>query len=197
MADRRRLVPALVLTGPLAGCTGREASNDGTALLTDASDRGELHVYVLDGAGRPLMDGALDPAFRFDTQFADRERQCLVARDGSFEERGTDGEVLLKHDFADLEVCEHEELGWSPTTRACVARVEHGLGRPRQEVIARKARLTEGVVTSARPATLASPRAALDARIRDPLASAPRPRGPVSGTSAPSRGSRLNPDAHG
>lgn len=56
------------------------------------------------------MDAAFDPAFRFDTQFTDRERQCLVAGDGSFEVRGSDGEVLIEHDFADREVCEHEEL---------------------------------------------------------------------------------------
>ena len=65
---------------------------------------------MLDGAGRPLMDGALDPDFRFDTQDPDRDRQCLVAGDGSFEVRGADGVVLIEHDFADREVCEHDEL---------------------------------------------------------------------------------------
>ena len=62
------------------------------------------------GAGRALMDGALDPSFRFDTQFTDRERQCLVAGDGSFEVRDADGAVLVEHDFADRPVCEHDEL---------------------------------------------------------------------------------------
>lgn len=33
------------------------------------------------------MDAALDPVFRFNTQFTDRERQCLEAGDGSFEVR--------------------------------------------------------------------------------------------------------------
>lgn len=110
MTARRRLVPALVLASFLAGCTGGEASDDGTALLTNASGRNDLRVYVLDGAGRPLMDGALDPAFRFDTQFTDRERQCLVAGDGSFEVRDAGGDVLVEHDFADRQICEHEEL---------------------------------------------------------------------------------------
>ena len=49
-------------------------------------------------------------AFRFDTQFTDRERQCLVAGDGSFEVRDPTGAVLVRHDFADREVCQHEEL---------------------------------------------------------------------------------------
>lgn len=110
MTARRRLVLAFVLAGFLAGCTGGEASDDGTALLTNTSGRDDLRIYVLDGAGRPLMEGALDPAFRFDTQFTDRERQCLVSGDGSFEVRDAAGTVLIRHDFADREVCEHEEL---------------------------------------------------------------------------------------
>ena len=110
MTARRRLVPALALAGLLAGCTGGEASDDGTALLTSTSGRDDLRLYVLDGAGQPLMEGALDPAFRFDTQFTDRERQCLVAGDGSFEVRDAAGTVLVQHDFADREVCEHEKL---------------------------------------------------------------------------------------
>lgn len=110
MTSRRRLLPALVLAGLLAGCTGGEAGDDGTALLTNDSGRDDLRVYVLDGSDRPLMDAALDPRFRFDTQFTDRERQCLVAGDGSFEVRGADDEVLIEHEFAEREVCEHDEL---------------------------------------------------------------------------------------
>jgi len=114
MTARRRLVPALVLagllSGVLVGCTGGEASDDGTALLTNTSDRDDLRVIVLDGDGEPFRKAALDPAFRFDTQFTDRERQCLVAGDGSFEVRDAAGTVLVRHDFADREVCEHEEL---------------------------------------------------------------------------------------
>jgi hypothetical protein len=52
----------------------------------------------------------LDPAFRFDTQFTDRERQCLVAGDGSFEVRDSRGTVLVQHDFADRPVCERDVL---------------------------------------------------------------------------------------
>ena len=114
MTARRRLVPALVLagllSGVLVGCTGGEASDDGTALLTNTSDRDDLRVIVLDGDGEPFRKAALDPAFRFDTQFTDRERQCLVAGDGSFEVRDAAGTVLVRHDFADREVCEHETL---------------------------------------------------------------------------------------
>ena len=110
MTARRRLVPALALAGFLAGGAGGEASDDGTALLTNTSDRDDLRVIVLDGDGEPFREAALDPAFRFDTQFTDRERQCLVAGDGSFEVRDAAGTVIARHDFAEREVCEHEEL---------------------------------------------------------------------------------------
>jgi hypothetical protein len=114
MTARPRLLPALALAGLLAsllaGCTGGEASDEGTALLTNASDRDDLRVVVLDGDGQPFREAALDPAFRFDTQFTDRERQCVVAGDGSFEVRDAAGRVVVRHDFADREVCEHDEL---------------------------------------------------------------------------------------
>lgn len=110
MTALRRLVPVLVLASWLAACTGGEASDDGTALLTNTSDRDDLRVIVLDGDGEPFREAALDPAFRFDTQFTDRERQCLVAGDGSFEVRDAAGTVIARHDFADREICEHEEL---------------------------------------------------------------------------------------
>ena len=110
MTALRRLVPVLALAVCLTACTGGEASDDGTALLRNETGRDGLRVYVLDGAGRPWMDGDLDPFFRFDTQDPDRERQCLVAGDGSFEVRDADGAVLVEHDFADRPVCEHDEL---------------------------------------------------------------------------------------
>ena len=110
MTALRRLVPALALAACLAACTGGEASDDGTALLRNETGRDDLRVFVLDSAGRPLMDAALDPAFRFDTQFTDRERQCLVAGDGSFEVRDSSGTVLVAHDFADRPVCEYDVL---------------------------------------------------------------------------------------
>jgi hypothetical protein len=107
----RRSVAGLVAVVALAvGVTACEASDDGTALLRNETGRTDLRVLVRDGAGRPLMDRALDPAFRFDTQFTDRERQCLVSGDGSFEVRDGDGAVLIQHDFADRPVCERDEL---------------------------------------------------------------------------------------
>ena len=66
MTALRRLVPVLALTVCLTACTGGEASDEGTALLRDATERKHLRVFVLDGAGRPVMEAALDPAFRFD-----------------------------------------------------------------------------------------------------------------------------------
>ena len=100
----------LVLASSLAACTGGEASDDGTALLTNKTGKDGLHVYVLDGTGGPWMDAPLDPDFRFDTQDPERKRQCLVAGDGSFEVRDSAGTVLVEHDFADRPVCEHDEL---------------------------------------------------------------------------------------
>ena len=104
------LVLGLVLASGLAACTGGEASDDGTALITNKTGRNGLRIYVLDGAGRPWMDRDLDPYFRFDTQDPRRKRQCLVAGDGSFEVRDPTGHVLVQHDFADKPVCEREEL---------------------------------------------------------------------------------------
>lgn len=112
MTALRRLTPALVLVlaSSLAACTGGEASDDGTALLTNKTGKDGLHVYVLDGTGGPWMDAPLDSYFRFDTQDPERKRQCLVAGDGSFEVRDSTGNVLVEHDFADRPVCEHDEL---------------------------------------------------------------------------------------
>ena len=110
MTAFRALVLVLALVVCLTGCVGGEASDDGTALLRNETGRTDLRVVVIDGAGRPLMDAALDPAFRFDTQFTDRERQCLVAGDGSFEVRDDEGTVRVVHEFADQPVCEGDEL---------------------------------------------------------------------------------------
>jgi hypothetical protein len=103
----RRFAAVLAMATCLSGCP---ASDDGTALLTNETGRDDLRIFVLDDAGRQLTDRALDPAFRFDTQFTDRERQCLVEGDGSFEVRDSNGRVLVEHDFADRAVCEHDEL---------------------------------------------------------------------------------------
>lgn len=105
----RRVFATIAMAACFSACAG-EASDDGTALLRDETGRDDLRVFVLDGAGRPLRDAALDPAFRFDTQFTDRERQCLVAGDGSFEVRDSSGTVLVAHDFADRPVCERDVL---------------------------------------------------------------------------------------
>jgi hypothetical protein len=111
VTDRRRIVPSLALGCCLAVSTGAcEASDDGTALLRNDSGRTDLEVVVLDGAGRAFREGALEPAFRFDTQFTDRERQCLEAGDGSFEIREPDGTVVVRHDFAEHAVCERDVL---------------------------------------------------------------------------------------
>jgi hypothetical protein len=102
----RRLAATIAMAACLSGCPSDDV---GTALLRNETGR-DLRIVVKDGTGRPFIEAALDPAFRFDTQFTDRERQCLVAGDGSFEVRDSSGTVLVSHDFADRPVCEHDEL---------------------------------------------------------------------------------------
>ena len=109
MTAPRHLAAVLALAACLSAC-GIEANDDGTALLRNETGRGDLRIHVLDGAGRLLMDRALDPVSRFDTQFTDRERQCLVAGDGSFEVLDAAGAAIVEHDFADRPVCERDEL---------------------------------------------------------------------------------------
>ena len=101
-----RLAATIAMTACLSGCP---ADDYGTALLTNETGR-DLRIVVKDGAGRPFIEAALDPAFRFDTQFTGRQRQCLVDGDGSFEVRDSSGTVIVRHDFADRPVCEHDEL---------------------------------------------------------------------------------------
>ena len=105
-----RSIQALALAVWLSACAACEASDEGTALLRNETGRMDLRVAVLDGADRQVMKAALDPSFRFDTQFTDRKRQCLVAGDGSFELRDAEGAVLVEHSFADRPVCEYDEL---------------------------------------------------------------------------------------
>jgi hypothetical protein len=102
------LAVACVSFGNLtAGC---EASPDGTALLRNATDHASLEIVLRDTAGRRHAGGTLDGVYVFDTQFTDRERQCLVARDGGFTVLRPDGEVVASHRFADRPVCELDEL---------------------------------------------------------------------------------------
>ncbi len=107
---RRVSAAAAVLTlGTLvAGCT--EASRQGTALLRNATDQAPLKIVVRDPQGRRTADGTFEKIYVFDTQFTNRERQCLVARDGGFQVLGPDGEVIASHSFADRPVCELDEL---------------------------------------------------------------------------------------
>ena len=97
----------MAMAACLSGCP---SDDEGTALLTNETGRDHLRIVVKDSGGHPFIKAALDPAFRFDTQFPDRERQCLVAGDGSFEVRDSSGTVIVSHDFADRPVCEHDVL---------------------------------------------------------------------------------------
>jgi hypothetical protein len=57
-----------------------------------------------------IGEGTFEEVYVFDTQFPDREEQCLVARDGGFEIVDPGGGVIASHSFADRPVCELEEL---------------------------------------------------------------------------------------
>lgn len=62
----------LVLVPALAACMSAcPASDDDTAMLRNETGSVGVRDVVLDGAGYPLTDRALDPVFRFDTQFWD------------------------------------------------------------------------------------------------------------------------------
>lgn len=80
------------------------------AFLINETGMSGLTVVVSRPDGHVLEDGPLEDGYTFDTQWTDRERQCYVASDGSFEVRRTDGSVLVHHDFADRPVCEREEI---------------------------------------------------------------------------------------
>jgi hypothetical protein len=99
---------ALASVGTLtAGC---EASREGTALLRNATDQASLEVVLRDSAGQRYAGGLLEEVYVFDTQFTNREMQCLVGRDGGFEVRRLNGEVIASHRFDDRPVCELDEL---------------------------------------------------------------------------------------
>jgi hypothetical protein len=99
---------ALASVGTLtAGC---EASREGTALLHNATDQASLEIVLRDPAGQRYAEGTLEEVYVFDTQFTNREKQCLVGRDGGFEVLRPNGEVIASHRFDDRPVCELDEL---------------------------------------------------------------------------------------
>lgn len=100
-------VAVALAAGVLAGC---ESSRDGTAILRNDSDQAPLGVVVRNVDGELIGEGTFEKVFVFDTEFPDRELQCLVAGDGGFVVRAADGTVLAEHHFADRAVCELDEL---------------------------------------------------------------------------------------
>lgn len=98
-------VAVLTLT---AGCT--EASPEGTAVLRNATDEDTFEVVIRDPEGRRTAGGTLEDVYIFDTQFTDRERQCLETVDGGFEVVDGAGDVFASHSFADRPVCELDEI---------------------------------------------------------------------------------------
>jgi hypothetical protein len=117
MGRRRILLPAVAVTaaaavvGVLVGAvTGSESSRDGTAILRNDTGLAPLEVVVRNVDGELIGEGTFEEVFVFDTEFPDRERQCLVAGDGGFVVRAGDGTVLAEHRFSDRAVCSLDEL---------------------------------------------------------------------------------------
>lgn len=111
MADTRWPVAGAAAVAAVtlaAGCT--EASPEGTAVLRNATDEDSFEVVVRDPVGRRTAGGVLEDVYVFDTQFTDRERQCLDAADGGFEVVDPAGDVVASHSFADRPVCELDEI---------------------------------------------------------------------------------------
>lgn len=104
-SSRAGLALAAVLLA--SGC---EASDVGQAELLNDSGRDDLTVVVVDAKGRDRISNSLEEKVYFDTQWVERELQCLVAEDGHFEVRDADGEVVVRHDFADRPVCERDVI---------------------------------------------------------------------------------------
>lgn len=113
MASRGSRALAVVIA-LLVLATACNASDDGTALLRNESRRGPLTVVVIDRQGHLTGDKTMVNTFIFDTQFVNRELQCLVAQDGHFEVRDSDGTVVVSHDFADRPVCERDVITLGP-----------------------------------------------------------------------------------
>lgn len=89
---------------------GCQAPDVGQAEVVNASGRTGLTLVVVDADGEDRLTSSLDEHAYLDTQWVDREEQCLVERDGWFEVRDAAGEVVVRHDFADRPVCEGDVL---------------------------------------------------------------------------------------
>ena len=112
MSGRARpLVSCCLAALVLAGCgLGGAASDDGQALLVNGTGEQGLRVVVSAPDGVRLEDGLLEAVYSFDVQWVERDLQCYVATDGAFEVLRPDGEVVVRHEFADRQVCEREEI---------------------------------------------------------------------------------------
>ena len=94
--------------------SGCEAPDTGQAELLNESGRGDLEMVIVDTKGRARVTYPLDEKAYLDTQWVERELQCLVAEDGHFEVRDSAGEMIVRHDFADRPVCEGDVIVLGP-----------------------------------------------------------------------------------
>ena len=113
MASRGSRASGLALAALLVA-GGCQAPDVGRAVLRNESGKGDLKVAVIDPQGRSAIPKTMDVKVYFDTQFMNRELQCLVAEDGHFEVREPDGDLVVSHDFADRQVCEHDVIVLGP-----------------------------------------------------------------------------------
>ena len=104
-SSRAGLALAAVLL--VSGC---DAPDVGQVELLNDSGRDDLTVVVVDAKGRDRISSSLEEKVYFDTQWVERDLQCLVGEDGHFEVRDADGEVVVRHDFADRPMCERDVI---------------------------------------------------------------------------------------
>jgi len=95
---------ALALVGVVlaVGCEGPRVE----AEVRNESGRDGLTAVVVDAQGLDSFTSTMDEVAYLDTQWVDREQQCLVEEDGHLEIRDADGDVIVRHDFADRPVCD-------------------------------------------------------------------------------------------
>ncbi len=110
VSSRAGLALGLVLLAGGCVAPAGQAPDVGQAELLNESGRDDLTVVVVDTTGRDRTSSTLDEKVYLDTQWVDRELQCLVAEDGRLEVRSADGVVVARHEFADRPVCEHDVI---------------------------------------------------------------------------------------
>ena len=106
-APRALGTAGLVLGGALlAGAC--EAPDVGQAEMLNESGRNDLSLVILVPDGDEASWSIREHVY-FDIR-VEGDIQCLLEQDGGFEVRDAEGAVLVRHEYADRPVCEHDVL---------------------------------------------------------------------------------------